>query len=65
MAETALLLKIIGAIIQITSVVYIITAISKKKGKHIMIGIVLLVVACLILFQATHMEDRLRGGYGY
>lgn len=63
METTALMLKIVGAIIQITSIAYTITAIAKKKRKHIWIGIALFVVAFLLLNQATHMEDRLRGGY--
>ncbi|WP_263559739.1 hypothetical protein [Paenibacillus polymyxa] len=63
METTALMLKIIGAIIQITSIAYTITAIAKKKRKHIWIGIALFVIAFLLLNQATHMEDRLRGGY--
>ncbi|MNW37782.1 hypothetical protein D3C74_148340 [compost metagenome] len=63
METNALILKIIGAIIQVISIVYTITAITKKKRLHIWIGIALFVVACLLLTQATHMEDRLRGGY--
>ncbi|MBA9085978.1 ABC-type transport system involved in cytochrome bd biosynthesis fused ATPase/permease subunit [Fontibacillus solani] len=63
MENTALLLKVIGAIIQIISIAYTITAIAKKKRKHIWIGIALFVIAFLLLNQATHMEDRLRGGY--
>ncbi|MDN4115419.1 hypothetical protein QYF57_17720 [Paenibacillus polymyxa] len=57
------MLKIIGAIIQITSIAYTITAIARKKRKHIWIGIALFVIAFLLLNQATHVEDRLRGGY--
>ncbi|TKH46006.1 hypothetical protein C1I60_06140 [Paenibacillus terrae] len=63
MESIALVLKIIGAIIQVTSVVYTFTAIAKKKRKHIWIGIALFVVAFVLLNQATHMEDRIRGGY--
>ncbi|MBE0340167.1 hypothetical protein E4V51_01890 [Paenibacillus sp. 28ISP30-2] len=63
MESIALGLKIIGAIIQVTSVIYIFTAIAKKRKKHIWIGISLFVVAFLLLNQATHMEDRIRGGY--
>ncbi len=63
METTTLMLKIFGAIMQITSIAYTITAIAKKKRKHIWIGIALFVVAFLLLNQATHMEDRLRGGY--
>ena len=65
METTALLLKIIGAIIQVTSIVYTITAIFKKKGKHIWIGIALFIVAYLLLARATHIEDSIRGGLGY
>ncbi|WP_338533024.1 hypothetical protein RBB83_26975 [Paenibacillus peoriae] len=63
METTALLLKIIGAVIQVTSIVYTFTAIVKKRRRHIWIGIALFVVAFLLLNQATNMEDRIRGGY--
>jgi|GEM_PF-5765263 len=63
METTALMLKVIGAIIQISSFIYTTTAIFKKKPKHIWIGIALFIVAFLLLNQATNMEDRLRGGY--
>ncbi|SHE14693.1 Uncharacterised protein [Chlamydia abortus] len=63
MATLALLLKIIGAVSQVSSVIYIITAIIKKKKGHVRIGLILLVIACILLVIATRMEDRLRAGY--
>ncbi|MGF9911563.1 hypothetical protein ABEX47_22160 [Paenibacillus ehimensis] len=63
MATLALLLKIIGAVSQVSSVIYIITAIIKKKKGHVRIGLFILVVACILLVIATRMEDSLRAGY--
>ncbi|MUG67287.1 hypothetical protein GNP94_14960 [Paenibacillus campinasensis] len=63
MATLALLLKIIGAVSQVSSVIYIITAIIKKKKGHVRIGLILLVIACILLVIATRMEDRFRAGY--
>lgn len=63
METLALLLKIIGAVSQVSSVIYIITAIIKKKKGHVRIGLILLVIACILLVIATRMEDRLRAGY--
>ncbi|SEL55615.1 hypothetical protein SAMN04488688_104402 [Paenibacillus sp. cl141a] len=60
---TALILKIIGAIIQSASVPYTYTVIRNKRKKNILIGLAVFVVASLILTQSTKIEDRLMGGY--
>lgn len=60
METTAFALKAIGAIIQVFSIIYIIVAIAKRKGKHILVGIILLIVALVLLNMSTKMEDRIR-----
>lgn len=60
MAALALLLKIIGAITEVSSFVYLITAIFKKKKKHIGITLIILIVACILLIIATKIEDKIR-----
>ncbi|MDO3411484.1 hypothetical protein QWJ34_17090 [Saccharibacillus sp. CPCC 101409] len=65
METTAFALKAIGAIIQVSSIIYIIVAIVKRKAKHIFIGIILLIIAIVLLNMATKMEDRIRRGDYY
>lgn len=63
MATLALLLKIIGAISEISGVVQIVASIRKKKGKQIGIGFIILIIGIILLVIATNIEDKMRGGY--
>lgn len=64
MTMIAFILKIIGGITQLFSIVYIIVAAVRRRGKHVLIGIVLLVIAGTLLFMSTKIQDDiLRYGY--
>lgn len=63
MASLALLLKIIGALTQVTSLVYLIAAIIKKKKTRAGIAFIIFIVACILLIIATNIEDKIRAGY--
>ncbi|GGH88070.1 hypothetical protein GCM10007362_51690 [Saccharibacillus endophyticus] len=64
MTMIAFILKIVGGITQLFSIVYIIVAAVRRKGKHVLIGIVLLIIAGTLLFMSTKIQDDiLRYGY--
>lgn len=63
MATLALLLKIIGAVSEVSGIVHIIASIRKKKRTQIGIGFIILVVGVILLVIATNIEDKVRAGY--
>lgn len=63
MATLALLLKIIGAVSEVSGIVPIIASIRKKKRTRIGIGFIILVVGVILLVIATNIEDKMRAGY--
>jgi hypothetical protein len=65
LAAFALILKIIGGIMEITSFIYVITMLFKRKKRPVLIGVIFLIVAIVMLVTATNIEDKLRAGYYY
>ncbi|OBZ17106.1 hypothetical protein [Bacillus sp. FJAT-26390] len=63
MATLALILKIIGAISEISGVVQIIASIRKKRRAGFGIGFIILIIGIILLVLATNIEDKIRAGY--
>jgi len=51
------ILKIIDGIIQLFNIFYIIVTSVKRRGKHVWIGIVLLIITGTLLFMSTKIQD--------